>query len=212
MLRTVRRIPAWVWWLFAMVAIWAVLLGFRQWSLRILLVAIAAAVAVRAVTSALRGSTAWLRRSAGVLAFVLAGCAGLGIYWWQPNPARDHLNAVRVPGYARSDEPVGRGIGPVASAVFIGPPVDDIAQLVSAPGLRVTRFEPDEWVKQRILRDGPGPATPVAYGDFTDDCHLTVDRVFDRTHVSWQPNAQQSADLRAGALFVFEFAVTCGAG
>ncbi|MFX0574294.1 hypothetical protein [Nocardia nepalensis] len=146
------------------------------------------------------------------LVVVLVGA----VTWWKltlpPNPAAEHLDQLRVQGYSRSDESVDDRVGPAASAVFFGPPVDDVLQVVSAPGLRLQRYEPDESVKQKIQQNGPGPLEDVAKGDFGDDCHLWIDRLhYERD--SWMSRTPEQVDaMYKGSLFVFEFIVTCGPG
>ncbi|PXX70751.1 hypothetical protein DFR70_101172 [Nocardia tenerifensis] len=147
-----------------------------------------------------------------VLTVVLAGAAVWLVVTRPSNPAVEHRSQLRVQGFSSADERADDRVGHTASAVFYGPPVDDMLKLVSAPGLRLMAYEPDESVKRRIAVDGPGRLETVAVGDFTDDCRLTIDRIHDPVGIWINQTSEQARAVRNGDLQAFRFAVVCGPG
>ncbi|MFC9872929.1 hypothetical protein [Nocardia salmonicida] len=143
----------------------------------------------------------------------LMGIAALLITFTPINMAYDRMETLRVQGYSITEETSDTRVGPTASAIYFGPPVADIKQAVTAPGLRLEVYEPSPDIKLRIQRDGPGAVETVAWGEFDGDCRLYIMRLHEPVPSYWMSRtAKQSAALHAGEIDAYQFTVVCGQG
>ncbi|MEU4319424.1 hypothetical protein AB0F85_09540 [Nocardia fluminea] len=146
-------------------------------------------------------------------AIALTGIVGCLVTIAPKNIALEHLESILVQGYSRTEESYENKVGPVASAIYFGPPTTDIKQAVTAPGLRLEVYEPHEDIKLRIQRDGPGATETVARGDFADDCRLYIMQLHDPVPSYWMSRTpEQSEALSNGEIAAYQFTISCGPG
>ncbi|WP_067841867.1 hypothetical protein [Nocardia lijiangensis] len=122
-----------------------------------------------------------------------------------PPPEMRHASATEVTGYETvSTEKKNLSGGLVVSKVFIGPVVDRPQDRVVSPGATL----------HDMGRPGEAGAYWLAYGDYADGCHISVDRVVGGDplrRVSELSNSQRD-EVSRGEKLVLVAKFACGEG
>ncbi|MGK8556142.1 hypothetical protein [Nocardia gipuzkoensis] len=156
------------------------------------------------------------RRALRNVAWIVVGVAVLwGVYVWitPESEPYTHLRKVSVAGYEKVAEEGSVSAAPSASAVFVGPPVDDVSRIISAPGLTVTLLPPSP--------PNPPPSDPlpgernyiwtqIAAGRWANGCALAIIRELETPYHEDKLTTAQIAGVKAGSVYLIRITATCG--
>ncbi|MFI7001370.1 hypothetical protein [Nocardia sp. NPDC050175] len=157
------------------------------------------------------------RRRWGIaVACIIGGVAAVGgIVWWftpESEPAT-RLGTVRVAGFEKVATEGSTDAVPSAAALFVGPSVDDVSRIISAPGLTVTLLPPRA---PSPPRPDPLPGerayvwAPIAAGRWSNGCALEIRREFETPYHEEKLTKAQIAGMKDGSVYLLRMTATCG--
>ncbi|MEU4315473.1 hypothetical protein [Nocardia sp. NPDC024068] len=153
--------------------------------------------------------------------WVIVGVVGLTalVWWfWPESRLQAHMSSVEVEGYVKVAEHGALGNLPSSTVVFVGPAVDDVGRIISAPDMTVRLLPPEA---PTTTYPGVTPQHPhapahvwagIAVGDWDDGCNLSVDRIFESPDYQENLLKEQVEGIRDGSLFMLKMVTMCGEG
>ncbi|MFB7719335.1 hypothetical protein [Nocardia sp. NPDC056100] len=150
----------------------------------------------------------------GVVA-VLCGIWGIKVWFTPETEESTYLDRVTVAHFEKIAQEGSMSALPSARAFYVGPPVDDVSQIISAPGLSVALLPPSSPSPSQVdLLPGQRNyvSVPIATGRWSNGCALSISREIDTPYYEDKMTMAQIAGIKDGSVYALLIVATCGKG